>query len=172
MDSPEFIALLIRHEVRLRAFALSLIPHWADADEVLQEATVVMWRKFDQFEPETNFLSWGFKIIHLVSKDFRKRQSRSRIQFSSDLLSDMLTDAALEAAEELSLRERLLGDCLAKLGEKARTLVQMKYEQGKRAEEISALAEMSVEAVHKAIGRARRALFDCVNRGLRAGQST
>ena len=114
MDSPEFIKLLVAHEVRLLAFALSLIPHWADADEVLQEATVLMWKKFEQFEPGMNFLSWGFKIIHLTSKDFRKRQRRSRLQFS-DQLADLLSEAAVQAADELALRERILGECLEKL---------------------------------------------------------
>src|SRR3982750_2133917 len=77
----DFFKLLTSHQVRLRAFALSLIPHWADAEEVLQEANMVMWKKFEQFEPGTRFFSWGCKIVLLTAKDFRKRQARSKVQF-------------------------------------------------------------------------------------------
>src|SRR5690242_10297431 len=82
----EFIRLLTSHQVRLRAFALSLIPHWADAEEVLQEANLVMWKKFDQFKLGTSFFSWGCKIIHLTAKDFRRRQSRGRMHFGDQFM--------------------------------------------------------------------------------------
>ena len=96
---------------------MSLIPHWADSDEVLQEATVIMWQKFKQFEPGTNFLSWGFKIIHLVSKDYRKRQGRSRIQFSGNL-AEMLADTAIEVSDELALRQPLARRLPGEVGRK------------------------------------------------------
>ena len=80
----EFIKLLTSHEVRLRAFALSLIPHWADADEVLQQANLVMWQKFDSFQLGSNFYSWAARIVHLTAKDFRKRQRRDVAQFGDE----------------------------------------------------------------------------------------
>lgn len=95
----EFIKLLTSHQVRLRAFALSLVPHWADAEEVLQEANLIMWKKFDQFKLGTSFFSWSCKIIHLTAKDFRKRQGRSKLRFSDDFL-DVIAEQTEHLEEE------------------------------------------------------------------------
>src|ERR1700730_6273338 len=77
----EFIKLLTSHELRLRSFTLSLIPNWADAEDVLQQANIIMWQKFGDFELGTNFFSWAARIVHLTAKDFRKRRRGDAIQF-------------------------------------------------------------------------------------------
>ena len=40
-----------QNERRLYAYILTLLPHRADADDVLQEASLVMWDKFDDRQP-------------------------------------------------------------------------------------------------------------------------
>jgi len=42
VNVPEFIRLFTSHEARLSALALSLIPNWADAEEVLQQSNLIM----------------------------------------------------------------------------------------------------------------------------------
>ena len=54
----EFVRLFVAHEGRLRAFIRSLLPTWADVDEVMQETSLVAWRKFGRFERGTNFMAW------------------------------------------------------------------------------------------------------------------
>ena len=34
-----------------------------DAEDVLQEANLVLWRKFDQYQEGTNFFAWACQII-------------------------------------------------------------------------------------------------------------
>ena len=53
----QFTGLLARHHAPLLSFILSLLPHWADAEDILQQASVVMWRKFGDFQEGTSFLS-------------------------------------------------------------------------------------------------------------------
>ena len=44
-DSTErFLALLMSNQRRVHAFILSLVPNRNDADDLLQESIVVMWR--------------------------------------------------------------------------------------------------------------------------------
>src|SRR5438477_13093057 len=104
LSEPDFIRLYTKHEVRLRAFALSLIPNWADAEEVLQEANVVIWRKRGEFRPGTSFFSWAARVVHLTAKDFRKRRSRERLQFD-DRFYEAVADEADRSADELADRE-------------------------------------------------------------------
>ena len=70
-SSGEFIRLFLQNERRIYAFIVSLLPDLTDAEDVLQETSVVLWEKFDQFQPGTNFVSWACKIAHFkVLKHF------------------------------------------------------------------------------------------------------
>ena len=57
--AEEFVFLLARHERLLGAYVMTMVPHPADADDILQEAKVVMWRNFAKFERGTNFIGWN-----------------------------------------------------------------------------------------------------------------
>ena len=46
-----FLRLFLQNERRLYAYVLALLPNRADADDVLQEASLVMWDKFDAERP-------------------------------------------------------------------------------------------------------------------------
>ncbi len=163
----EFINLLTSHQVRLRAFALSLIPHWADAEEVLQEANLVMWRKFDQFKSGTSFFSWSCKIIHLTAKDFRKRKGRSKIQFGDEFL-ELIAAQSIQLEHELSQREELLNNCISQLKEKQREMLHLRYQRGQPVERIASTLGSTAKAIYQALSRVHKALFDCVERKLSA----
>ena len=55
----EFIKLFTKYQRRVFLFILSQVPNPVDAEEIHQEANVIIWRKFDRFELGTNFLAWA-----------------------------------------------------------------------------------------------------------------
>jgi len=57
-----FVRLLLEHEPRVRAFLRGLLPTWQDVDEVTQEASLVAWRKFGDFEEGSSFGGWLLTI--------------------------------------------------------------------------------------------------------------
>jgi RNA polymerase sigma-70 factor, ECF subfamily len=162
----EFIRLFTSHEVRLRTLALSLVPDWNDAEEVVQQASIVMWRKFDRFTPGTNFNAWAAKIVHLTAKDYRKR-SRRNVPSFGDRVFDLVAREAVLAGEELAERERYLHECMAKLKPRQRELLRLKYEEGFSGDQMARATSASVDAIYEALARIRRSLFECVNRRLR-----
>ena len=167
---PEFLRYVTSHDVRLRAFALSLIPHWADAEEVLQQAYLVMWQKFDRFDVSSNFFSWAARIIHLTALDFRKRNRRTAIQFGEEFLNQIATET-YAAADELAEREQALHDCVKKLTPKQRQLLDLRYREDRSGEEMARATGAKPDAVYQALSRIRKVLFDCVNRHLRQDRS-
>ncbi len=62
----KFIRLFVAQEGRLRAFLRTLVPSLDELDEVMQETSLVAWRKFAQFEPGTDFLAWVATIGHRI----------------------------------------------------------------------------------------------------------
>ena len=84
--AEEFVFLLARHERPLGAYVMTMVPHAQDADDILQEAKVIMWRNFARFESGTNFGAWARKIAFHQVLAFRKRKHRDRLDFSQEFL--------------------------------------------------------------------------------------
>ena len=43
--------LFSTHQPQIFAYILTLLPAWHDAEEVMQETSVVLWNSFGEFEP-------------------------------------------------------------------------------------------------------------------------
>lgn len=62
-----FVQLLSRHEQSLRALVFTLLPEMQLADEVIQESCLVLWRKFAEFEPNSDFLAWVCTVARFMA---------------------------------------------------------------------------------------------------------
>ncbi|HPM80105.1 MAG TPA: sigma factor [Candidatus Anammoximicrobium sp.] len=63
--------LWVGRQSRVYAYIRALVFSGADAEDVLQEVAVVLWRKFDQFEPGTRFDQWAYRVASIQVADFR-----------------------------------------------------------------------------------------------------
>ena len=50
--------LWVQYQSRVYAYIRALVFRRADAEDILQEVAVVLWRKYDQFEPGSRFDQW------------------------------------------------------------------------------------------------------------------
>lgn len=156
-----FVRLLGQHQRRIFLYVFSLVPNWNDAEEIVQEANLVLWREFGQFQPGTNFLAWACKVAFHQVLAWRKRKQRDRLEFSDAFLEAVAAEASA-AADLLEERSTALAGCIAKLPEPARELVRLRYSDGCTVETIATKAGRTVEAVYRALSRIRQTLHDCV----------
>src|SRR5438876_114839 len=68
-----FLRLFLQNERRIYAYILTLLPRRADAEDVLQEASLVMWDKFDEENPPDDFAAWGCRVAYFKVLDFYKK---------------------------------------------------------------------------------------------------
>ena len=62
-----FLRVFLRHEEDLKSYARALLPHWDAVGEVMQEASVVMWRNLDQLRDDLESLAHDLMVeISLV----------------------------------------------------------------------------------------------------------
>jgi len=165
--SKLFLRLFLQNERRVYAFILTLLPNRSDADDVLQEASLAMWDKFDENTPPDDFAAWGCRIAYFKVLDFYKRCQRARVRFSQPLL-DRLAESAIDSNGVLQLdaRREALTNCIEKLSTRDRDLLSRRFTAGATTESTSIEVGRSVDAVYKALARVRRLLFDCVQRTL------
>jgi RNA polymerase sigma-70 factor, ECF subfamily len=161
-----FLRLFVQHEQALRAYARVMVPTWDAVDEVIQEASVVMWRKLDLLDSPDNFLPWAKVIVRFEALRARRNFARDRLVFSEELLS-MLADEAAETEEELLAREKqALERCFQRMSPAHRELVLAPYAGGGRVKELAEQTNRSVNSLYKLLGRLRAKLQGCIDQDL------
>jgi RNA polymerase sigma-70 factor (ECF subfamily) len=165
-----FLRLFLQYQRRVYAYVLTLLPRRADADDVFQEASLVLWDKFDDAHPPDDFAAWACRIAYFKVLDFRKKQQRGKVLFSQAML-DRVAETAIEQSEALQLDDRreALANCLGKLNARDRGLLAARYADGATVQSAAEQTGRSADAVYKALARTRRALFDCVTQALGSG---
>jgi RNA polymerase sigma-70 factor (ECF subfamily) len=159
----EFLELYTTNYSRLQYYVTALLPIGNDASDVLQETSMVLWRKFDTFELGTNFFAWACKIARLHVMKFRERQGRSARVFDAHLLEKLAVEAAdPEVARSVPLQA--LESCLAKLSEKDRTLIRRRYQPGANVRQLAAEAGRTANSISNSLSRIRKSLLECVDR--------
>lgn len=163
----DVLSLFAQHQRRLYLYILSMLPNPAAAEEVLQETNIVVWRKFSQFQPESDFRAWVFRIAYFEVRKHLDRERRQGVTFSSDLLDEMAAEYERQEPA-LEARREALPHCVEKLPSLDRELVQCVYGRGV---EVPVLAEQTGRqstSIYRSLRRIRQMLFDCVERALAA----
>lgn len=167
-DAPryeEFVRLLVAHESRLRAFLRALLPAAGDVDDVMQETSLVAWRKFARFEPGSNFMAWAAAIARFEALDHLRRRGRQPLVFSPEVL-DLIASEGMDESDRLERERTALEHCLAKLSDSQRELLLLSYRPGARFNEVAGQAGRSVQGYYKALQRLRSRLLDCIREQL------
>ena len=166
----QFVRLLNAAHLRVRAYLLSLLGNRHDADDVLQQASVLMWQKFDTFEPGTDFLAWASKVALYEARNFQRVAARSRLQFSEALLETLAAER-LEDTRHLDQRLDALDDCIEQLDERSRQLLQGVYTENSDVAALATQLGRAKQTLYNRLARIRRALAECIERRLAEGLS-
>jgi RNA polymerase sigma-70 factor, ECF subfamily len=158
---------------RLYAFILSLLPDRADAHDALQETSLVLLRRFDDFrfqpaktEREVEaFVRWGCGIALNQVRRLRRRKTSS-LQFSEQVL-DRIAAAREQYSELLESRRRFLPECLDKLADSDRDLVLRCFQTTTTIKVVAEQINRPVNTVYKALNRIRTTLKKCIDLAVR-----
>lgn len=163
-----FLRLLTGHERRLALYVTGLVACPQDAQDVMQEGKIIMWRQFHQFELGTNFPAWARKILFYQVLAYRRRSKRTRSEHLSDVLLERLGEESESALREQrwERREKALRECVAKLSPEHREILEMRYREEASIEGISRRTERTEGAVYRLLSRLRKNLYLCVEKQL------
>ncbi len=165
-----FVQLFAQNERHLRAFVRSMGLDWTSVDDVVQTVSLVMWRKWEQFDPETDFMKWARVIARFEVLKFRRTMARDRHVFRDDLM-DLLADTALDQQEQVSSERyrECLEQCLEALPTQSRELIRIVYGGDQTIKEVASDLGKSAKALYRALDRVRDELRECVEGRLAAG---
>jgi RNA polymerase sigma-70 factor (ECF subfamily) len=81
------VALMTRHQRQIFAYIYTLVPDRHDAEDLLQETSVVICEKFEDFTPGTDFVAWACQIAWWRIRYSRQKFARSKVVFDDEVLS-------------------------------------------------------------------------------------
>jgi RNA polymerase sigma-70 factor, ECF subfamily len=163
-----FIFEFARNSRRIYGYIRTLVPDRSDADDVYQNASLVMWRKFATFSPGTNFFSWGCQIALLEVRKLRERSSRTRL-LSPEAI-EALSAEFLARHDDAPERLEALSACIEKLAPRSRELIQQRYFHERKPAELASEMQRSLAAVYRALARAHTWLLDCIEQSQAQGK--
>ncbi|BCX46180.1 RNA polymerase sigma-70 factor [Haloferula helveola] len=161
-----FVPLFTSSERRLRSFVFGMVPSQQDVDEIMQEVSIVLWKKFDQYEPGTEFIRWAYVVARYEVLLYRRKKARDRLCFSEKMLE--LLGEEYEDDEDVLERERTALDrCLKKLPESDRETLITIYSKDMKINELAEATGRTATSLYKRLNRMRAKLLTCVESQLK-----
>lgn len=170
-DLSAFERLLELHSSHLRAFVAMKLPVPHLIDEIAHETFVFSHRHIHDFKAGTDFGKWLRAIaFNLIRKETLRHQrlSKNREKF----LEHHLVQESIkgEFSPELPLVS-VLEECLAKLPDQQRRLLERKYTLAESSREIASAFGQSEAWVRTNLCRVRTALRHCIEHKLNAAEA-
>jgi len=156
------VALMMGSRHQVYGYIYSLVPNAADAEDIFQETSQVIWEKHSDFEQGTNFLAWATRIAYWQVKAARKRFARSKVVFDETVF-EAVSETASAMEVETDDRRDALEFCLGKLSTTDREFLMTRYTSGCDVKEAADESGRSMAAAYKALARLRRSLHACVS---------
>jgi RNA polymerase sigma-70 factor, ECF subfamily len=162
----EFADYLRQTQARIYGYIHSLVPNVTDADDLMQQTTLILWKKFGEFDRQRSFFSWACGIARLEVTNFLRSRGRRQRHFS-DEFNLMLIQAHEEMTDgELEDRREALSGCVEKLHERDRELIAECYGEDSGVHAAADRRGRSTQSIHNSLRRIRRTLFECITRTL------
>jgi len=169
-QGDEKYSSFLRHYLQARrtifTYVYMFVGNASDADDVFQDVCVVMWNKFDQFQPGSNFLAWAKQITRNLVMDYRKHHRRHRVRGLDDKMVDMLAFRYEHIQDQVGDRIDALKHCVEKLSFRDRDLVRRAYERNESVKDIAKECHVSLQRIYKRLGTVHGALLRCVRLAL------
>jgi RNA polymerase sigma-70 factor (ECF subfamily) len=148
----------------LLGYILSILRDAHLAEDVFQDASLVILKKGVTLPSERDFPPWARKVVRLTAMNALRKRNKG-----PELLEPALLDLLEEQWAEDDEHERTtaaLRECLENLPDKARRLVELRYVAGETGTALAARLNQPPNTVYVALSRIYRTLAACVKKRL------
>jgi RNA polymerase sigma-70 factor, ECF subfamily len=168
-SKDSFERLISPHLRRLYRLAFRLTENHADAQDLLQEVLLKLFRRADELSSIADLRPWTGRVLYNCFIDWRRRTKKTRqmqvvtspagISQETDEVNQVPSpELGPEDMTALALDIKLLDSALARLSEEHRLLVLLHDAEGCSLEEISTMTAIPLGTVKSRLHRARERL--------------
>ena len=158
-DQSALRSFYARHQVRTYRFILRLVRNEAIAEELTNEVFMEVWRSAAKYEGRSSPSTWMLSIAHNRSVSvLRKRQDENWDEDSASQIAD--DDDDPEVTAQKTDKGVLLRQCLNKLSDEHRKIIDLVYYHEKSISEVSAIVGIPEATVKTRMFYARKRLSE------------
>jgi len=156
-DLSAFERLMLRHQDRAWSLAWRMLGDAAEAQDVVQEAFLKIFRSVSRYRPAAAFPTY---LFHVITRLCLAVQSKKRPAYRDQL--DQVSAPGGTPEQLLNQQERssALGRALALLPARQRAVIVLRHYEDRSYEEMAAILGISAKAVDSLLQRARQSLRD------------
>ena len=149
--SDEFVLELTQAQQRLLSYIYRRVANREQAQEVLQQTNLVLCRKANEFEPDTNFNAWAVTVAHYQILCHRKEFALERLVFSDEVFA--VVDDRGEESLFHEERKRILRFCYGKISQVNQELMKLRYQEGLSFQQVADELNKKISAVKVQVHR-------------------
>ncbi|ODT13578.1 MAG: hypothetical protein ABS35_37530 [Kaistia sp. SCN 65-12] len=156
-EEGAFARLIAAEAPKLTRFVASILSDLSEAEEVVQEALLRLWKQAESWEPQARIGTFLHQVAYRIAID---RLRRRRPHVDIDGLDDVLEDEGPTPERHLAQKDdgRVVQAALDKLSERQRTVIVLAHFQELGQAEAADIMGIGEHAYESLLARARRRL--------------
>lgn len=160
-----FLTHLSRNYERIRGFIQVMLADPADVEDLMQETVLILWRKYESFDPQQSFSAWGIGVAKRCILRLHEKKHRDATMFRPEVLHAIAKHEAV-FSERFDERVQALNACIQKLSESDRKMLHLRYQQNLSIKNIGEQLQRPAHGLYRSLGRISQLLLNCVRRRL------
>lgn len=155
-NEENFSILIDKYYPKLMKFYIKLFVSRDDAQDIIQEVFIKVYKNLYKFNSKWAFNTWIYKIAVNTLKDVKKRKVINTAELDLERIAQnsSLQDSCIEDIHNKEIARIMLDS----MDEKLRTIMILRYYEELSLSEIGLIFNMSADAVKMKVFRARERL--------------
>jgi RNA polymerase sigma-70 factor (ECF subfamily) len=162
-DSQYFMQLFLKSQRRIYGYVMTMIPSPSEADDIVQDIAAVMWAKFGDYEPGTDFAAWAISIARFKVLRYLRDQQSHRRKFSQKTF-DVIEKLESEETVNEDKRIEALRHCIQKLKETERRILSIRYTEGMTLKSLAQRLGLNVNTLYSRLSKNHLMLLNCIKK--------
>jgi RNA polymerase sigma-70 factor (ECF subfamily) len=164
LDSDRLLRLLLMHRGMLLGYILSIVRDFHLAEDIFQDASLVILNKGLMLTDEAGFAPWARKVVRLNAMNALRKRNKSPDLLEPEMLDLLETEWCKDARPEQSMLA--LRHCIQQLSTKAQRLIELRYVAGLPGSTLASRLNQPPNTIYVALSRIYRTLSACVKNRL------
>lgn len=163
--SQYFMQLFLKSQRRIYGYVMTAVPSPSEADDIVQDIASLMWTKFDEYRPGSDFTAWAISIARFKILRYLREQKTHRRKFSEKTL-EVIEQLESQDVTNEDLRIDTLRRCIQKLKGAERRILSLRYDEGTTLKSLAGRLGLNVNTLYSRLSKIHLMLLNCIKRSM------
>jgi len=159
--SKMLVRLLTQHHQALLRYVYALVGNAEDANDILQETSVALFQKLEQFDDSRPFLPWAYRFAYFEVLKWRENSANKPLTLDNDVV-ELISKDRERGDVLLKRRMDLLPECFRLLPSRDLIAIRARYFEKANADDLCEKLGLSRRTLFRELERIRKSLMDCI----------